>query len=184
MLIEKDPKELEITGKWEVRFPEGRGAPVSALFPSLSSWSENPDDGIKYFSGIASYHKEFELPGDFSLTDKQHILDLGEVRLLADVHLNDNHIGILWKPPYCTDITKALRPGINNLVIEVANTWSNRLTGDARLPEGKRLTRTNIKHVGGPLRKGYLWQDAPLLKSGLLGPVKIVSVEKVTISSD
>jgi hypothetical protein len=181
-LIEKDPKELEITGKWEVRFPEGWGAPFSALFPSLSSWSENSDDGIKYFSGIASYHKEFELPGDFGLADKQHILDLGEVRLLADVYLNDNHIGILWKPPYCADITKALRPGKNDLVIEVANTWSNRLTGDARLPEDKRLTRTNIKHVGGPLRKGYLWQDAPLLKSGLLGPVKIVSVEKATIS--
>jgi len=179
-IIEKNATEFEITGSWEIRFPEGKGAPASAIFPSLNSWSENADEGIKYFSGIATYHKEFELPDDFNMTGIQFLLDLGNVRLLADVYLNDKPVGILWKSPYCADITKFLKSGKNKLTIEVANTWSNRLTGDARLPENKRITKTNIKHVGGPLKKGFLWQDAPLLESGLLGPVKIVSVGKAT----
>jgi len=55
------------------------------------------------------------------------------------------------------------------------------LTGDAKLPENERFTTTNIKHMGGPLKKGTTWEDAPLLKSGLMGPVKIIITEKVII---
>ncbi|MCK5137441.1 MAG: hypothetical protein KAR19_16775 [Bacteroidales bacterium] len=170
--------ELEITGSWEVRFPEGWYAPDSTTFPALSSWTDNKEEGIKYFSGIAAYYKEFEIPENFIAKDKHLTLDLGEVHLLADVYLNGKNIGILWKSPFCADITQAAKPGKNSLVIEVANTWSNRLTGDAKLPEDKRLTSTNIKYVGGPLMKGHLWKDAPLLESGLIGPVRIISAKK------
>ena len=97
------------------------------------------------------------------------------------MYLNGRHIGIIWKPPYCADITKAVKPGSNNLVVEVANTLSNRLTGDAKLTENERITKTNIEYIGGPLKKGYLWKDVPLLESGLLGPVKIISVSSVSI---
>ena len=182
ILIENDPVEFEVGGYWEIRFPEGRGAPASAVLPSPASWTENPDEGIRYFSGIATYYKEFELPSDFRVEGRQLVLDLGRVRVLADVRLNGSPVGILWKSPFQADITPALKPGKNELIVEVANTWSNRLTGDARLPEGKRITKTNIKHVGGPLKKGYLWQDAPLPESGLLGPVRILSVDQATFA--
>ena len=48
--------------------------------------------------------------------------------------------------------------------MRVTNLWPNRLIYDAGLPEGERLTRTNIN----PYKPG----DS-LLPSGLLGPVQI-----------
>jgi len=46
----------------------------------------------------------------------------------------------------------------------VINLWPNRLIGDAALPPEKRLTNTNI----------VFKSDAPLLPSGLLGPVTLI----------
>ena len=126
--------ESEVTGPWEIRFPKGLGAPTSEIFPTLVSWTENADDGIKYFSGIATYYKEFEFSKDLNTENKQITFDLGEVRFLDDVYLNGKHVGILWHPPFRADISHAVKPGKNNLVVEIASTWSNRLTGDARLP--------------------------------------------------
>lgn len=182
--VDNVPDPITITGPWEIRFPGGWGAPESKIFPELISWTEDPEDGIKYFSGIATYYKEFEIDPDLTGDDKNIILDLGSVKRIADVYLNGNHVDILWKYPFCADITKAVKPGKNNLVIDVANTWSNRLTGDAKLPENMRRTKTNMKHVGGPLRKGYLWADAPLLESGLIGPVKLIFAERRQIESN
>ncbi len=161
----------EITGPWEVRFPEGWGAPASKVFPGLISWTEDHDDGVRYFSGIATYYKGFELPAGVLAADKQLLLDLGRVRVVADVRLNGKRLGILWKPPFQLDITGAARPGENRLVVEVANTWSNRLSGDANSPEGKRYCRTNIKKA---LTWKSPWKEHPLLESGLLGPVRLL----------
>ena len=182
--IDKDADEIVVSGQWKVKFPGI--SQDSVVFPSLQSWTENSDEEIRYFSGIATYHKEFDVPQEFNNKDKKLILDLGGVKLLADVYLNGRHVGILWKYPYCADITDDIKPGKNNLVIEVANTWSNRLTGDAMLPEHERKTKTktNIEYTRGPLMQGALWKDAPLIRSGLLGPVKIMSIEKMTLSLD
>jgi hypothetical protein len=104
--------------------------------------------------------------------------------LLADVYLNGKHLEVLWKSPYCINISGAVKSGNNNLIIEDAKTLSNHLTGDARLPKEKRVLSTNIEYVGGPLKKGNLWKDNPLNKSGLIGPVKIFIVESKTINLD
>ena len=96
--------------------------------------------------------------------------------MIADVYLNDNHLGILWKPPFRLDITKSLMPGRNTLVIEVANDWSNRIVGDQKLPKDKRFTSTNIT---SPVSSDLLWKNAPLLESGLMGPVQIIAAKKL-----
>ena len=54
---------VEITGPWLVRFPPNLGAPPSRTFAKLVSWTSVPEDGVKYFSGTATYFKEFEAPG-------------------------------------------------------------------------------------------------------------------------
>jgi hypothetical protein len=70
----------------------------------------------------------------------------------------------MWTPPYRVDITKALRPGKNELRMEVTNTWANRLKADLSLPQKERITWTIAP----------LWlKDKPLLPAGLLGPVTI-----------
>jgi hypothetical protein len=51
------------------------------------------------------------------------------------------------------------------LEIRVANLWPNRLIGDAGLPADQRVAWT----TWNPFSK-----DAPLLPSGLLGPVRVM----------
>jgi hypothetical protein len=174
------PLPLNITGDWQLDFPSGWGAPDQIVFPELISWSDSDNEGVKYFSGIASYQKKFEIPGEYINNELIISLDLGKVREVVEIYLNGENMGILWKPPYQKDITWAAKEGENTLTLEVANTWSNRLTGDGLLPEGERYTKTNI--TGPDLQKNTLWKDAPLLESGLLGPVAINFERKVTIN--
>ena len=172
------PPAWDITGPWEVRFPEGWGAPPSKVFPKLVSWTDDAEDGVKYFSGIAAYYKEFDIPRELLEADKHVVLDLGRVRVVADAYLNGKHLGVLWKPPFRLDITHAAKRGKNRLVVEVANLWSNRLTGDARSPKGKRYCRTNMKNA---LTWSSPWKETPLLESGLLGPVRLFTARKIVV---
>jgi pimeloyl-ACP methyl ester carboxylesterase len=159
----KPLQPFEITGPWEVRFPPKRGAPESCTFEKLVSWTEMPDDGIKHFSGTATYVKEFEVPAA-KLQGKDPIeLSLGELRNVAEVTLNGKNLGILWKPPYTVDVTGLLKPGKNELKIDITNLWANRIAGDEKLPREKRVTRMTQKlSVPGPH------------PAGLFGPVQLI----------
>ena len=176
--VKKVPAAVEITGPWDVQFAKGWGAPESKIFAKLISWTDDPDDGVKYYSGIAAYHKEFDLSTDQLSDDKRVFLDLGRLHFVAEVHLNGRSLGILWKPPYRVDITQAAKPGRNKLVVEVANTWSNRLVGDTNLAEDQRYCKTNMTHS---LTWEAPWAETPLLESGLLGPVRLVTAKTVSI---
>lgn len=178
--VENIPPPFEIAGSWSINFPPGWGAPDQATFPELISWTDSDQEGIRYFSGIATYNKEFDMPMDSIGTDLIILLDLGSVRGVAEVYLNGENLQILWKPPYQVDISRAIKPGKNSLSIEVANTWSNRLTGDGMNPEGKQYTKTNIS--GPNFLEKLLWKDAPLLESGLMGPVSIRFARKLNIA--
>jgi hypothetical protein len=173
------PSPVKLSGSWDVYFPARWGAPAADVFPELISWTSHKEDGIKYFSGIATYRKEFDLPADILNSGNLLYLDLGRVKMIADVYLNDKHLGILWQPPFQLDITKSVNPGNNKLVIEVANDWSNRIVGDQKLPKEKRFTSTNIT---SPTSSDLLWKDAPLLESGLIGPVQIITAKKITLN--
>lgn len=173
-------KVQELAGAWEVFFPEGWDAPKRAVFPKLISWTESNDEGIKYFSGIAKYEKTFDyMINDTALKDGRIYLDLGDLSNVGDVWLNDQHLGITWAKPYRFDVTDVIKPGYNTLVVEIANTWSNRLVGDALT--GKKFTRTNITNtnVYGLNHQRAQWKDVPLLRSGLLGPVRLYTVRPV-----
>ncbi|HRI61075.1 MAG TPA: glycosyl hydrolase, partial [Saprospiraceae bacterium] len=114
-----------ISGAWQVSFQEKRGAPASAVFPKLISWTENADPGIKYFSGTATYRNSVRI--EKLNAGSRVLLDLGEVKNLAEVLVNGKNLGILWKTPFKIDITGALKNGENQLEIRVTNVWVNRL---------------------------------------------------------
>src|SRR5688500_1341406 len=169
-----------VDGAWEVFFPEGAGAPKRAIFPKLISWTDSEVDGIKYFSGVATYKKTFQHEiNSIYLKNKRVYLDLGDLSHVGEVWLNDQSLGITWAKPYRFDITGILKPGDNTLVIEIANTWSNRLVGDA--VTGDKFTSTNITNtnVFGLNHTRVAWKEVPLIRSGLLGPVKIVTLVPV-----
>jgi (4-O-methyl)-D-glucuronate---lignin esterase len=155
-----------LNSDWKVSFQPGRGAPQSAEFDRLTSWSENANDGIRYFSGTATYTKTLNIPDDTMSSGAHYWLDLGEVKDVAEVAVNGRNLGILWKAPFEVDISSALRPGSNELVIKVTNLWVNRLIGDQQSYAVKKYTFTDF----APYKA-----SSPLLRSGLLGPVRIMT---------
>ena len=187
------PVPVVLSGTWQLNFPSGCGAPAEVLLNKLISWTAHSDPGVKYFSGMATYRKQFQYRADNSNGKVE--LDLGAVKNLAEVCLNGINLGILWKPPFRVDVTQAIRSGSNELEIRVTNLWVNRLIGDEQLPEDCHWSGSSLKEWpkwlldGKPSPTGrftfstwHHWKkDDQLLESGLLGPVTIQTLNKNTI---
>ena len=58
-----------VDGSWKVDFQKDRGAPATATFDKLVSFTENADAGIKYFSGTATYTKTITATADWFTKD-------------------------------------------------------------------------------------------------------------------
>ena len=200
-------ESLAVKGPWNVAFPNGfrpnvlaEGPDEIVEFPVLSDWKDHANEGIRYFSGTATYKCKMEnvkckmegVPGKDRV-----VLDLGEVREVAEVTVNGKTYPALWKPPYRVDITDALRvvsnapQGETNISIEVkvANLWPNRLIGDDRtcaddcewnewggvvkIPDWvKRGEKSPTGRLTFTTWKHWKKND-PLQPSGLLGPVSL-----------
>jgi len=167
------PEPVEVGGPWELRFPPNWGAPEQVTLEKLISWTEHENPGVRYFSGTAEYVQEVEIPTDRFEADQALYLDLGRVQVIAEVNVNGQDLGVLWKPPFRVEITDVARPGRNRLAIKVTNLWPNRLIGDQSLPEDQRYTWTTWQHYT---------KDSPLLESGLLGPVEIVTAVRKRVA--
>lgn len=174
--MESLEEPLKLPGPWTVRFPSGLGAPETIRLDELLSWTEHADPGVRHFSGTARYETSVELSPDWLKAGRRVYLDLGSLWAVGEAWLNEKPLGVVWKPPYLVDVTAAARAGENRLVVEVANTWSNRLVGDAALPKAERLTRTNVLH-----NNGQLWKNVALLPSGLFGPVRLVPAQEISM---
>lgn len=155
-------KELaRVSAPWNVRFQENRGAPESAVFENLQSFTGSEDPGIKYFSGVATYSNTVNEPD----TSGKIIIDLGSVKNIAEVKVNGIDCGRAWKEPFVVDVTSAVKLGENQLEIKVANLWSNRIIGDLQ-PGAKKIAWIDYDN--------WFTKDSQLLPAGLLGPVKII----------
>ena len=189
-------KSQEIRSQWSVRFPPNLGAPSTINLPQLISLHKHPEDGVKYFSGTATYATIFNLAADYFTKANRIFLDLGRVEVIAELKLNGKDLGILWKAPFRIDITEDAKQGNNDLEVKVTNQWPNRLIGDEQLPPENEYGNIAFNQKGGikSLPDWYIqgkpkpsgkrvtfttWQhytkDSPLLESGLVGPVTIVS---------
>jgi hypothetical protein len=190
----------ELNAAWIVHFDPKWGGPETISFPTLSDWSKNAHSGIKYYSGTATYKTHFELKEVASSL----FLDLGKVKNLAEVTLNGVLLDVLWKPPFIVEISKAAKPGKNELVVKVTNLWANRLIGDEQEPAdvkwdtklaglssvknamaGSKLMELPVWFIEGKPRPSegrytfttfnYFKKDSQLLESGLIGPVRLLS---------
>ena len=160
-----EPVETRVAaleGPWVVHFQPNRGAPDAITLDSLTSWSENSDAGVRYFSGTGTYTNSIQAPGEWFQKGTRLWLDLGSVKNLAEVSVNGKPLGIVWKPPFRIDVTDALKAGANAVEIRVTNLWVNRLVGDEQSGVTKKYTLTTQQ---------FYRADSPLLPSGLLGPV-------------
>ncbi|GAI64611.1 unnamed protein product, partial [marine sediment metagenome] len=103
-------------------------------FDNLQDWTEHELRGIKYYSGIVTYIKEFDAT-DINRNKSKLFLDLGIVNDMARVKLNGKDLGVVWCAPWRVDISGAIVQGKNKIEIEVANRWINRLLGDSQEPD-------------------------------------------------
>lgn len=157
---------LDISDNWNISFNPEKGGPESYLVEKLTSWSEIGIEGIKYYSGSGSYSRDFSV-GEGTLSEgTEAFVVFEDIQEMARVFVNGNDCGILWTPPYSARITPYLKDGINNITVEVINTWNNRIVGDIRNPEKKPFTHTNAKSKFN--------EDSPLLRSGLIGKAQIL----------
>jgi hypothetical protein len=165
----------ELGGSWNVAFDTLWGGPKEVEFPKLVNWIDRPEEGIKYYSGKATYRKTFDLDGEANENlktgnkNKRLLLDLGNVKNVAVVRLNGKKLGILWCAPWRVDITGCVRQSGNQLEIDVIDLWANRVIGDLKLPKENRVTKTHER-----FRFDMIQQNTPLLDAGLLGPVNFL----------
>jgi len=179
----------ELAGSWQLSFPTGEGAPEKVTLDRLVSWGEHPEAGVRGFSGVGKYTLRFEVPAGTTMAGRRQVLDLGNVQVMARVKLNGRDLGILWHAPYQVEVTEALRPGANELQVEVVNLLVNRMIADDALPEdAERAGGRGLKQwpawvlEGKPSPTGRrtfvtnpLWKstDKPV-PSGLIGPVRLL----------
>ena len=156
-----------LAAPWEVAFDPKWGGPEHSAFPQLIDWTKRPEEGIKHYSGTATYRTTFEVSKpDLAAAKAGLFLDLGEVHSVATVRLNGQDLGTLWTPPWRVDIAKAAKSGSNTLEVDIVNTWINRLIGDQALPAEQRRT-----WLSEP--KANSFNGGKLMPAGLLGPVTL-----------
>ena len=160
-----------LTGTWRVEFLEGGPElPPTYTTAELASWTTQPAESYRRFSGTARYTLEFD-HADTVGADLWR-LNFGDVGASARVALNGQPVGNLWSAPFALDLGPALRHGRNSLVIEVTNLAANRVRDlDLRQVDWKYFYDANLAVKNG---RGVL--DATrwsVLDSGLLRPVTL-----------
>lgn len=183
------PQPVVLSGYWDVSFPVAPNQTINEEVDTLYSWSVSENEAIRYFSGTATYKKQFSLSEKLLKSDYSLELDLGIVFVNAEVILNGENLGILWKSPFRINLDGHILAGENELVVKVTNLWPNRLIGDDFFEEDYELNNKMIKQwpdwlidhtltrtSGRSTFPSYKhWEkNSALQSSGLLGPVRIL----------
>ncbi|MCM3900301.1 MAG: hypothetical protein ND866_01190 [Pyrinomonadaceae bacterium] len=173
---------IDLSTGWRVAV----GSKSATLWKELRSWTD--DEATRYFSGIASYEKDLDVPRDLIQNGLSLSLDFGKgipltpqslragmqawlegpIREAAVVYINDKRVGSVWCPPYSLDVTSLLRPGQNKIRIMVANTAMNHMAGQS-LPDYRLL---NLRY--GDRFQAQDMDKVQPIPSGLLGPIRLI----------
>jgi hypothetical protein len=133
--------------------PSGKTAVIRRDLPRLIDWSL--DSELRGLSGRGVYSTTFRASA--ADAGKQLILDLGNVKDVAEVTMNGRPTAALLLRPYQTDITDFVQPGDNLLEISVTNALFNSMA----LREPRTFHRGPTANPSG------------LMSSGLIGPVQM-----------
>ena len=156
---------LTVEGPWNLSFESGLGAPPTAVFDKLKSYTESSDPAVRHYSGTVTYRNSFQLHKKQMKYAVSYEIDLGSVKNLARITLNGHDLGVVWKAPFKVEVpVEYLLEGANSLEVKVINLWPNRIIGDLRPDAVRKWTYT---------ASSWYSADSPLLPSGLLGPVTL-----------
>lgn len=121
---------------------------------ALQSWY---DYGLQQYSGYIDY----EMPVVVKDVTVKTVIDLGKVKYMAEVFVNNKSVGDRIWPPFVFDISKYLQEGENTIRVRIGNLMVNEMW---------------MKSDMGALRT-WGWVGAPDFNkydAGLFGPVKLV----------
>lgn len=155
------PFALRLDKGWSVEFVDGFGVAPGRRAGSPGSWTDSADPAIRHYAGRAIYRTRFRLPPGERSSSVQ--IDLGTLGDMARVRVNGRDMGVVWWSPASTEIGDALVPGMNDLEIEVASYWHNRLVGDRQPGVVPALFATIAPYD----------RTTPLRPAGLIGPVMV-----------
>lgn len=137
--------------------PSGKTADLQRDLPHLIDWSL--DDELRGLSGRGVYTTNFTvLAGD---AGKRLVLDLGDVKDVAEVRVNGKPAATLLLRPYQANITDFIQSGENLLEVTVTNTLFNSMV----------LREPRV------FRPGAASNPSGLMSAGLIGPVQIRVME-------
>lgn len=171
-------KAETIEGDWAINFIAGGPIlPEATTAKKLGSWTDLNEDGVKEFSGSASYKINMGKP---KLNAMLYLLDLGKVAETAEVLLNGQKIGTAIGPLYQLQIPATAFKLDNVLEIIVSNDMANRIADmDKKGVVWKKFYNTNFparkaenKDANG-LFTAAKWEPKA---SGLLGPVTLIPI--------
>lgn len=170
--VERVPATRTVNGPW--RFNAAGLTEKQVALPELKSWTEL--SATRHYAGQASYVTEFHLADVYVKPGLKIALDLGGVRETAEVLLNGQHVGALWKRPYKIDVTDYVRAGRNTLEVRVSNLLINRLLG-RKPPDYGELRQAFGERFPDPQE----WKivKEPFL-SGLFGPVGLSARQEIS----
>jgi len=170
---------FEINAPFAVTFDtKFRGPEGEQTFDALKSWTESANPAIKHYSGLAKYSKRLKLSKADLPANSKIYLEIDKVGEVAELRINGERVGTMWRPPYSLEVTNFLKEGDNTIEIVVGNTWVNRCLYEAGMPKQDRLTWANTMDVHYPdLSKTkasdyFPWRDGPL-PSGLIGGMRL-----------
>ena len=160
----------ELKCEWTLEFESGpirRGPAGPVAMTELVDLSKSADPSIRHYSGTVVYRTRFAAAKPAA--GERAVLAFGGVREIARVRLNGSEMGGMWTEPYEVEVADAMKEGENELEVEVATSWVNRLVGDAALPEGERPTW---------LASGGYRPDSRLRPAGLVGPLRLKRIQR------
>ena len=129
----------------------------------LFDWSKEEDEQIRYYSGTAVYKKTITL--DKLDKDEELVLRIPRLGAMAQVFINGKEVSTIWCSPWEADLTPYVQEGDNALELRVVNSLTNRMIGDASLPQEERYTYAYPEIVKAGDR---------LVPSGIIGEVLLV----------
>jgi hypothetical protein len=139
--------------------------------PILKSLTEFDEPGIKYFAGNAKYTINFSIPKNFLNNSDSIVLNIGNLSATGEVILNGKFLAYPWQPNTCLFVSDILHEE-NKLEITIADVCRNRFIGDLiQFGSVKSLWTTS------PIET-ILNRDMPLIPSGLMGPLKLISFKR------
>jgi len=178
---------LNVSDDWQVSFPIDK---QSTMMHELHSWTEW--ENTRYFSGVATYERDVEIPSSYFCGENKIYLDFGQgtpvnfrnrpdgngmrawiespIREVAQIEVNGIPAGSIWHPPYRVDITRLVHAGKNHIKLSVANLAINSLAGQST-PNYRLLNnRYGERFVPQDM------EDLEPLPAGVLGSIHIIAV--------